>query len=93
MGGIRWLTVFAPEGSEGVELVLEPNKFPPAREAQKTLYEADFPAAVLTTADMVAEYQRLKDLGVTFRGEPKNIGPEVSPAGDRAGNEFSNSGH
>lgn len=75
IGGVRWLTVCSSEGAEGVELVLEPNSFPPARASQKALYDAGFPAAVLTTSDMVAEYRRLKDLAVTFRGEPKRMGP------------------
>ena len=87
MGGVRWLTVSAPEGREGIELVLEPNNFPPARASQKVLYEAGFPAAVFTTTDMVAEYRRLKDLGVSFRGEPKNIGPVTTvPFEDTCGN-------
>ncbi len=74
-GPIRWLTVCAPEGAEGVELVLEPNNFPPALTSQKALYDAGFPAAVFTTNDITADYQRLKGLGVEFRGEPKIIGP------------------
>jgi predicted enzyme related to lactoylglutathione lyase len=35
----RWLTVTSPEGIEGVELVLEPMAFPPARVYQKALFE------------------------------------------------------
>lgn len=44
IGGVRWLTVSSPEGAEDVELVLEPNNFPPARSSQKALYDAGFPA-------------------------------------------------
>ena len=75
IGRDRWLTVSSPDGAEGVELVLEPNYPPPAQTSQKALYDAGFPAAVLTTNDIVAEYQRLKGLGVLFRGEPKSMGP------------------
>ena len=64
----------SPEGAEGVELVLEPNTMPPAFAAQKALYDAGFPATIFTTSDIAAEYQRLVGLGVTFRGEPKNMG-------------------
>jgi catechol 2,3-dioxygenase-like lactoylglutathione lyase family enzyme len=46
IGGVRWLTVSAPEGAEGVELVLEPNHFPPALASQKALYDAGFPRRV-----------------------------------------------
>jgi catechol 2,3-dioxygenase-like lactoylglutathione lyase family enzyme len=73
-GDIRWLTVSSPEEAGGAELVLEPNHFPPARASQQTLYEAGFPAAILTTTDIDTEYRRLKDMGVRFRGEPQDIG-------------------
>lgn len=87
MGEMRWLTVTAPEGASGVELVLETNAFPPAKEAQNILFEAGFPATVLTTDDIEAEYERLKKLGVKFRGEPKNIGPVTFvPFEDTCGN-------
>ncbi|MBI1761976.1 MAG: VOC family protein [Acidobacteria bacterium] len=75
MGPFRWLTVTAPEGVEGVELVLEPLGFPPAQIYQKALFDAGIPATAFITSDIQAEYQRLKDLGVTFRGEPKSMGP------------------
>lgn len=75
IGAVRWLTVVEPQAAAAMELVLEPNHFPPARAAQKTLYDANFPATVLTTGDLAAEYERLKALGVVFRSEPKNVGP------------------
>jgi predicted enzyme related to lactoylglutathione lyase len=75
MGEFRWLTVCSPEGAAGVELVLEPMAFPPARTYQKALFEAGIPATAFMTKDILAEYSRLKDLGVRFRGEPKRMGP------------------
>jgi catechol 2,3-dioxygenase-like lactoylglutathione lyase family enzyme len=75
MGPFRWLTVSSPEGVEGVELVLEPMGFPPARDYQKALFEAGIPATAFITSDIQAEYRRLKDLGVRFRGEPASMGP------------------
>jgi len=75
MGTLRWLTVTAPEGAEGVELVLEPMGFPPAQTYQKARFDAGIPATAFITQDMAAEYERLKALGVQFRGEPKNLGP------------------
>jgi catechol 2,3-dioxygenase-like lactoylglutathione lyase family enzyme len=74
MGQFRWLTVTAPEGAEGVELLLEPMGFPPAATFQRALYEAGIPATAFISADIHAECKRLKNLGVTFRGEPKNMG-------------------
>lgn len=87
IGRVRWLTVISPEGAPGVELVLEPNTFPAALASQKTLFDAGFPAAVLSSTDITAEYQRLKSLRVTFRGEPKNMGPVTAvPFEDTCGN-------
>ena len=73
-GNIRWLTVAAPEGVDGVELVLEPNHFPAALASQKALYDGGFPATIFSTNDIDAEYKRLAALGVKFRDEPKDMG-------------------
>src|SRR5512136_1526312 len=74
MGQYRWLTVTSPDGIEGVELVLEPMGFPPARTFQKALFEAGIPATAFITKHIAAEVQRLKARGVKFRGEPTNMG-------------------
>jgi catechol 2,3-dioxygenase-like lactoylglutathione lyase family enzyme len=74
MGEYRWLTVISPDGIEGVELVLEPMHFPPARVYQKALFDAGIPAIALIANDIHAEHKRLKDRGVVFRGEPKSMG-------------------
>jgi predicted enzyme related to lactoylglutathione lyase len=75
MGPYRWLTVQSPDGIEGVELVLEPMGFAPARVYQKALYDAGIPATAFTTKNIVEEVQRLKARGVKFRGEPVDMGP------------------
>ncbi len=41
VGEYRWLTVVPPEDNDGVELLLEPLGFPPARTYQKELFNAD----------------------------------------------------
>ena len=48
-GEYRWLTVTSPDGPEGVELLLEPMGFPPAREYQKALFDAGIPATAFVT--------------------------------------------
>lgn len=73
-GRLRWLTVSSRKGPKSAELVLEPNASRPALASQKALYDAVFPAAILSTDDIAAEYQRLKTLGVKFRGKPKKSG-------------------
>jgi catechol 2,3-dioxygenase-like lactoylglutathione lyase family enzyme len=45
MGEHRWLTVAASEEPGGVELLLEPLGFPPAREYYRQLFEAGIPVA------------------------------------------------
>jgi catechol 2,3-dioxygenase-like lactoylglutathione lyase family enzyme len=74
IGEYRWLTVTSPDGPEGVELVLEPMGFPPAREYQKALYDAGIPIIAFLSADIQAEYQKLKQRGVIFRSEPQTMG-------------------
>ena len=74
MGTFRWLTVTAPDGNAGVELVLEAINFPPAQVYQKARFEASMPALALTSQELDADYKRLKERGVVFRGEPRNMG-------------------
>lgn len=75
MGSFRWLTVTSPEGAAGVELVLEPMAFPPARVYQKALFDAGIPATAFITNDIAAEFRKLQARGVVFRGEPRAMGP------------------
>jgi catechol 2,3-dioxygenase-like lactoylglutathione lyase family enzyme len=77
MGDYRWLTVTSPDGIAGVEVVLEPMAFAPARVYQKALYEAGIPATAFMTDDIAAEVERLKANGVVFRGEPQHMGPII----------------
>jgi len=73
-GQIRWLTVSSTDNDRGAELVLEPNHFPAALASQQALYDANFPAAIITTDDIDVDYQRLSGLGVKFLAAPKDIG-------------------
>jgi catechol 2,3-dioxygenase-like lactoylglutathione lyase family enzyme len=73
-GPIRWLTLGSPAGVDGVELVLEPNDFAPVLAAQKALFDSGFPAAVLASRDIRAEYDRLRGRGVSFRSGLKKAG-------------------
>ncbi|MCX6599798.1 MAG: VOC family protein [Acidobacteria bacterium] len=75
MGEYRWLTVVSPEGAHGVELLLEPTAFPPAKVYQQELFDAGIAHASFAVDDVPAEYERLKALGVVFRMEPTVMGP------------------
>ena len=74
MGPFRWLTVTSPDGIAGVELVLEPLGFQPAKVYQQALFDAGIPAIALITQDIQANYEHLLGSGVVFRGPPKNEG-------------------
>ncbi len=78
MGPFRWLTVTSPDGIEGVELLLEPMDFEPARVYQKALFDAGIPATAFFTDDIAAEAARLKKAGVVFRSEPRDMGPVIA---------------
>jgi catechol 2,3-dioxygenase-like lactoylglutathione lyase family enzyme len=78
MGPFRWLTVNSPEGAQGVEVVLEAMSFPPAQSYQKALFDAGIPATAFLTNDIQAEFTRLRERGVKFRGEPKSTDPIIS---------------
>lgn len=78
MGPFRWLTVSAPEGAEGVELVLEPMAFPPAVTFQRALFEAGIPATAFITRNIAKEYDQLTKRDVRFRGAPTQMGPIIT---------------
>jgi predicted enzyme related to lactoylglutathione lyase len=63
--------VVSSEDPEGTALLLEPNNHPISKVFQEGAYKLGLPLIVFGTNDIDAEYKRLKDLGVQFRGEPK----------------------
>lgn len=75
---LRWLTVVSPDGPDGVELELQATHFPSAKAYQKDQYDAGYAYAIFQTKDIYAEYQRLKQTGVVFRGEPEDTGPVLT---------------
>jgi catechol 2,3-dioxygenase-like lactoylglutathione lyase family enzyme len=80
VGEARWLTVASPDGPEGVELLLEPMAFAPAREYQRALFAAGIPATAFVTADIQGEFARMTSAGVVFRGEPVDMGTVTAVA-------------
>jgi catechol 2,3-dioxygenase-like lactoylglutathione lyase family enzyme len=87
MGKAKWLTVVSPEGPEDVELLLEPNEFPPARIFQKALFDAGIPATAFAVDDIQREHDRLTALRVVFRSGPAKSGPAtVAVFDDTCGN-------
>ena len=80
VGEYRWLTVTSSDGPQGVELLLEPMAFPPAREYQKALFDAGIPATAFVTNDIQGDFERLKSAGVVLRGEPLDMGTVTAVA-------------
>ena len=75
MGAFRWLTVVSKNSPDGVELLLEPMGFEPARVFQKALFAAGIPAASFAVDDIEKEYERMEQLGVIFKMKPTVMGP------------------
>ncbi len=74
LGDARWLTVVSPESPDGVELLLEPNSFPPAQTYQRALVAAGIPATSFAVTDVAREYDRMTKLGVVFTMKPTAMG-------------------
>jgi catechol 2,3-dioxygenase-like lactoylglutathione lyase family enzyme len=77
MGGASWLTLVARDDPDGVELLLEPTGHPAAKPFQQALRADGVPLTQLYTEDLRAEHARLTAAGVSFRGEPKAMGPTL----------------
>jgi predicted enzyme related to lactoylglutathione lyase len=75
MGEYRFLTIGSKEYSTDAQLMLELTTFPPSKTYQKALFDAGIPSTSLITADIQKEQKRLQEVGVKFRGEPRNAGP------------------
>lgn len=89
IGEHKWLTVVSPKEQNGVELLLEPMAFEPARKYQKALRDAGIPWTSFLVDDLKKEYERLKGLGVQFSMEPKEVGPTmIAVLDDTCGNNI-----
>jgi catechol 2,3-dioxygenase-like lactoylglutathione lyase family enzyme len=75
MGEFRWLTVVSPDDPDGVELVLEPDAHPAVKPFKEALVGDGIPYNSFAVADVHAEYERLRELGVRFTQEPTDMGP------------------
>ncbi len=89
MGEHSWLTVVSAAEQEGVELLLEPMGFEPARVYQKALYDAGIPLTAFNVDDLDEEYSRLSDAGVKFSMQPQMMGPvKLAVLDDTCGNRI-----
>lgn len=66
----RMAIVVSPEEPDGTGLLLEPNDNPLSKAFQEGVYAQGIPVIVFGVENVQQEYDRLRGLGVTFRGEP-----------------------
>jgi predicted enzyme related to lactoylglutathione lyase len=97
-GDAKWLTVVSPEGTNDVEVLLEPNwnlgiqidGKPAAAAYQKILFNAGIPLTMFGVDDVEKEYERLVALGVKFTMKPTQMGPvTIAIFDDTCGNLIS----
>jgi predicted enzyme related to lactoylglutathione lyase len=89
LGEHKWLTVVAKEEQDGVELVLEPIAFEPAKVYQQELFKAGIPLTAFNVDNVDKEYERLSGLGVIFSMKPTEMGPtELAVFSDTCGNNI-----
>ena len=77
LGDDLWLTVVSPEEPDGPELLLEPAGHPAVQPFRDALAADGIPSAQFTVEDVHAEYERLRELGVTFTQPPADMGTVV----------------
>lgn len=84
----RFLTVVSPQEPDGTELMLEPAGEHPATKTYKAALVAEgIPITAFEVDDCRAEYERLKGLGVEFKGEPAEMaGTVMATLDDTCGN-------
>jgi catechol 2,3-dioxygenase-like lactoylglutathione lyase family enzyme len=75
LGEDRWLTVVSAQDPDGTELLLEPSGHPAVKPFKEALVADGIPYTSFAVDDVNAEYERLRDLGVSFTQEPAAMGP------------------
>ena len=89
LGEHKWLTVVSSEEPDGVEVLLEPMGFAPAKTYQKALKDAGIPLTMFNVDDIQGAYERLEKLGVRFSMKPTQMGPAtIAVFDDTCGNNI-----
>ena len=72
-GPYRWLTVASPEDPDGTELQLALNNNPATKTFQQAIFQQGQPAAMFSTDDVQADYERMKARGAEFSMPPTAV--------------------
>src|SRR3954454_12090657 len=86
-GPYRWLTVASADDPDGTQLQLAKNDNPAAKAFQQAMFELGQPAAMLFSADLQAECDRIKERGGEFAMPPTEAtGSKIAKVNDTCGN-------
>jgi predicted enzyme related to lactoylglutathione lyase len=86
-GPFRWLTVASPEEPNGSELQLALNDNPAAKAYQQAMLKQGQPAAMFSTDDVQADYERMKARGAEFTMPPTSVtASKIAMLNDTCGN-------
>ncbi len=86
-GPYRWLTVASPDEPDGAQLQLALNDNPAAKAYQQALFQQGTPAAMFSSDDVQADYQRMKARGAQFTLPPADVtGSRIAKLNDTCGN-------
>ena len=89
LGDHKWLTVVSKEEPDGVEVLLEPMGFAPAKIYQKALKDSGIPLTQFYVDDIQSEHERLEKLGVRFSMKPTQMCPAtIAVFDDTCGNNI-----
>ena len=86
-GSYRWLTVASPEEPDGTQLQLARSDNPAAQAYQRAMFEQNQNAIMLDSADVKADYERIKERGGEFVMPPTEVtGSTIARLSDTCGN-------
>ena len=86
-GPFRWLTVTAPDDTDGVELQLALNDNPAAKAFQQARFEQKQPAVMFFSDDIHGECERIKARGAQLTMPPTDVtASTIAMINDTCGN-------
>jgi predicted enzyme related to lactoylglutathione lyase len=86
-GPFRWLTVASAEEADGTQLQLALNNNPAAKAYQQAIFAQSQPAAMFSSDDVQADYERMKSRGAVFTLPPTDVtASKIAVVNDTCGN-------
>jgi predicted enzyme related to lactoylglutathione lyase len=86
-GPFRWLTVASAEDPDGTQLQLALADDPAAKSYQRAIFEQKQPAAMFSSSDVQADYDRMKARGAEFTTPPTDVtASKIAVVNDTCGN-------